>query len=95
MMAATLEALLEARTRRPAAAIPLAEPVPLDTVPTPALVVDVGALERNLDRMAGFLAARGVGLRPHAKMHKCPEVAGASSNGAPWASAAPSSPRRR
>ncbi|MEE4299243.1 MAG: DSD1 family PLP-dependent enzyme [Pseudomonadales bacterium] len=74
-MAATLEALLEARTRRPAAAIPLAEPVPLDTVPTPALVVDVGALERNLDRMAGFLAARGVGLRPHAKMHKCPEVA--------------------
>ena len=74
-MAATLEEVLEARTRRPAGALVLDEPVSVDAVPTPALVVDVAALERNLDRMAGFLAGRGIGLRPHAKMHKCPEVA--------------------
>ena len=74
-MAATLDAFLQARTARPADAVVLAEPVPLESVPTPALVVDVDLLERNLDRMATFLAERGVGLRPHAKMHKCVEVA--------------------
>lgn len=42
---------------------------------TPALVVDLDALERNLDRMA--LAARhaGVALRPHVKTHKSVTIA--------------------
>jgi D-serine deaminase-like pyridoxal phosphate-dependent protein len=43
-------------------------------VDTPALVVDLDAYERNLDRMAAVAAAAGVALRPHAKMHKSPSV---------------------
>lgn len=47
----------------------------VDAVDTPALVIDLDAMERNLQRMAGFAAARGLRLRPHAKMHKCAEIA--------------------
>jgi D-serine deaminase-like pyridoxal phosphate-dependent protein len=42
---------------------------------TPALAVDLGVLERNLDRMAKSCRDQGVGLRPHTKTHKTPEVA--------------------
>jgi D-serine deaminase-like pyridoxal phosphate-dependent protein len=42
---------------------------------TPALVVDLDAMERNLARMAAFARAAGVRLRPHAKMHKSAELA--------------------
>ena len=44
-------------------------------IDTPALVVDLDAFERNLDRMAAKVADAGVRLRPHAKMHKSPWVA--------------------
>jgi 3-hydroxy-D-aspartate aldolase len=47
----------------------------IEEVDTPALLVDLGALEYNLTRMAGAAAAAGVRLRPHAKTHKCAEVA--------------------
>jgi D-serine deaminase-like pyridoxal phosphate-dependent protein len=70
-----LEEALRQLRARPWRAVQLAEPVALDSLPTPALVVDADALERNLDRMAGFLAARGKGMRPHAKTHKCPLIA--------------------
>jgi D-serine deaminase-like pyridoxal phosphate-dependent protein len=49
--------------------------MPVADIDTPALVVDLDAYERNLDRMASFLAGRSVRLRPHAKTHKCPVVA--------------------
>jgi D-serine deaminase-like pyridoxal phosphate-dependent protein len=42
---------------------------------TPALVVDLEVLERNLRAMADHAAGRGVALRPHAKTHKCLEIA--------------------
>ena len=42
---------------------------------TPALVVDLNALERNLDRMAATARAAGVALRPHAKTHKSVAIA--------------------
>jgi D-serine deaminase-like pyridoxal phosphate-dependent protein len=45
-------------------------PFPRAEIPTPALVLDRAALERNIARMAGFAAARGLALRPHAKTHK-------------------------
>jgi 3-hydroxy-D-aspartate aldolase len=48
---------------------------PLDEIETPALVVDLDAFERNLNKMAAYAAERGVRLRPHAKTHKCPTVA--------------------
>jgi D-serine deaminase-like pyridoxal phosphate-dependent protein len=39
-------------------------------IDTPALVVDLDALDRNLAAMAAFARARGLRLRPHAKTHK-------------------------
>ena len=45
------------------------------SVDTPALVVDLDALERNIARMAAFARERGLRLRPHAKTHKCAAIA--------------------
>jgi D-threonine aldolase len=42
-------------------------------LPTPALVVDAGALADNLDRMSTALP--GPRLRPHVKAHKCTALA--------------------
>ncbi len=42
---------------------------------TPALVIDLDRLDRNIAAMAAFAASRGVGLRPHAKTHKSADVA--------------------
>ncbi|MFZ9298197.1 MAG: DSD1 family PLP-dependent enzyme [Hylemonella sp.] len=44
-------------------------------IDTPALVIDLDAMERNLAGMAAFAKAHGVRLRPHAKMHKCGALA--------------------
>jgi D-serine deaminase-like pyridoxal phosphate-dependent protein len=44
-------------------------------VPTPAAVLDLDVLERNVARMADKARTLGVALRPHAKTHKCLEVA--------------------
>ena len=45
----------------------------LSAIETPALVVQLDVLERNLDRMAN--ATKGIRLRPHGKAHKCPDIA--------------------
>jgi D-serine deaminase-like pyridoxal phosphate-dependent protein len=42
---------------------------------TPALVIDVEALDRNIASMAGFAAGAGLKLRPHAKTHKSADIA--------------------
>ena len=47
----------------------------VDQIATPALVIDHDAMQRNLARMAEFARAHRVRLRPHAKMHKCAEIA--------------------
>jgi D-serine deaminase-like pyridoxal phosphate-dependent protein len=47
----------------------------VDDVDTPALIVDLDAFERNLDLMANAARGAGVALRPHAKAHKCPDIA--------------------
>lgn len=39
-------------------------------IDTPALVIDLDAMDRNLTKMVSFAAAHNVKLRPHAKMHK-------------------------
>ncbi len=44
-------------------------------VETPALIIDLDAFERNLDRMTDSLRGAAVRLRPHAKTHKCPAIA--------------------
>ena len=49
--------------------------LPLDALETPALVVDLARMERNLDRAAAYAASHGLALRPHVKTHKSPMVA--------------------
>jgi D-serine deaminase-like pyridoxal phosphate-dependent protein len=44
-------------------------------IPTPALLLDLDRFERNIQKMAAHIAAAGKKLRPHAKTHKCPEIA--------------------
>lgn len=46
----------------------------LNELPTPALVVDLDRLERNIERMADKARQLGVRLRPHVKTHKCLEI---------------------
>ena len=47
----------------------------LADVDTPALLLDLNAFECNLKLMHDSLGGRGIKLRPHAKSHKCPEIA--------------------
>jgi D-serine deaminase-like pyridoxal phosphate-dependent protein len=44
-------------------------------VETPALLVDLDRLTANIGRMADRVRSRGLALRPHAKTHKCLEIA--------------------
>ncbi len=48
---------------------------PLAAIDTPALVVDLAVLDANIEALALAVAARGLRLRPHAKSHKCPDIA--------------------
>jgi D-serine deaminase-like pyridoxal phosphate-dependent protein len=43
-------------------------------LPTPAVLVDLGVVERNLASMQARANASGVKLRPHAKTHKAPLI---------------------
>ena len=47
----------------------------VDLIDTPALVVDLDAMDRNIQRMADFARKHQVRWRPHAKMHKSTELA--------------------
>lgn len=42
---------------------------------TPALTIDLGILDRNLERMANYCKEHRLGVRPHTKTHKIPEIA--------------------
>lgn len=43
----------------------------LAEVPSPALVMDLAAVDRNIRRARDVVVGRGVVLRPHLKAHKC------------------------
>ena len=47
----------------------------LEHIDTPALVIDLDAMDRNITRMADFARKHNVRWRPHAKMHKSAELA--------------------
>ena len=47
----------------------------VDRIDTPALGVDLDAMERNIARMADFARKHQVLWRPHAKLHKSAEIA--------------------
>jgi D-serine deaminase-like pyridoxal phosphate-dependent protein len=42
---------------------------------TPSVLIDKTRLEQNVDRMQAAAKAKGIGLRPHAKTHKSPDLA--------------------
>ena len=44
-------------------------------IDTPALVVDLDAMTRNIERMAAYASEHGLRLRPHAKTHKSAWIA--------------------
>ncbi|MEQ8266417.1 MAG: DSD1 family PLP-dependent enzyme [Parvibaculum sp.] len=44
-------------------------------IPTPALVLDLDAFERNVGRMAEHCKVNGLSVRPHAKTHKSVTIA--------------------
>lgn len=48
---------------------------PVAAIDTPALVVDLDAMQRNLSRMAEFTRKHDIRWRPHAKMHKSSAIA--------------------
>jgi D-serine deaminase-like pyridoxal phosphate-dependent protein len=47
----------------------------IEELETPALVVDLDVLERNIDRMAEYGRQHNVAIRPHTKTHKVPAIA--------------------
>jgi D-serine deaminase-like pyridoxal phosphate-dependent protein len=48
--------------------------LPIHELDTPALLLDLGAVERNVQKMAAYCRAAGVSLRPHAKIYKATPV---------------------
>ncbi|MEM2875666.1 MAG: DSD1 family PLP-dependent enzyme [Candidatus Bathyarchaeia archaeon] len=44
-------------------------------IETPALLVDLDAMERNIRKMMQYISGVKAKLRPHAKTHKCPIIA--------------------
>jgi len=67
-----MKSLLEDKHTNPGI---LGEPIPLDRIATPALLVDEARLTRNLEGMARLAESAGVALRPHVKTHKSPDLA--------------------
>jgi 3-hydroxy-D-aspartate aldolase len=53
----------------------LGRPGSRHALPTPALVLDLDAFDRNLLAMAAHCRDHGLALRPHAKTHKCADIA--------------------
>jgi D-serine deaminase-like pyridoxal phosphate-dependent protein len=44
-------------------------------IDTPEIIIDRDVLQRNIERMATTVRAKGLHLRPHVKTHKVPEIA--------------------
>ncbi len=50
-------------------------PIDISSIDTPALVVDLDIMERNLARVADYCGEHGLRLRPHTKTHKSTRIA--------------------
>lgn len=66
---------LSLRDAEPGFDVPALPGMALHEVQTPALLIDLDALDRNLERMRRFVEERGVRLRAHAKTHKSADIA--------------------
>jgi D-serine deaminase-like pyridoxal phosphate-dependent protein len=53
----------------------MSSPHTFDALETPAVLVDLDRMMRNLDRAAAYASAHRLSLRPHVKTHKSPYVA--------------------
>jgi 3-hydroxy-D-aspartate aldolase len=56
-------------------AAPAAVGQKLDEVDTPALILDLSSFEKNQQTLFDAVKGRNIRVRPHAKTHKCPEIA--------------------
>ena len=54
---------------------PISRPASIQEIETPAMVVDMDALEHNIQTMASSFETTSTVIRPHVKNHKCPELA--------------------
>jgi D-serine deaminase-like pyridoxal phosphate-dependent protein len=56
---------------------PIFKPVgtPVEHLDTPALVVDLAILERNIDTLHAFFRQHEAKVRPHLESHRCPAIA--------------------
>jgi len=68
---------MEEINRLEAIAVPVAARVGdlVASIDTPGLILDLDAFEENLRKMQALAERHGVALRPHAKAHKCPDIA--------------------
>lgn len=46
----------------------------ISELPTPALLIDLDVMERNLQTLASYMKGKKAGFRPHAKAHKSPAI---------------------
>ena len=65
----------QVREARPMEPIMLDDPIPLDELQTPALIIDLNVFDANLAKMQSYLEEQDIALRAHTKMHKCPLIA--------------------
>lgn len=48
---------------------------PVEELDTPAFVIDLDILDRNIEAVHSFFRSRSSGLRPHVEAHRCPAIA--------------------
>jgi D-serine deaminase-like pyridoxal phosphate-dependent protein len=48
---------------------------PYPSIDTPAVIIDLAILERNIKDITQLASEAGVKLRPHVKIHQCPDIA--------------------
>ena len=65
----------QVREARPLEPIMLDDPIPLEELQTPALIIDLDVFDANLVKMQSYLQEQDIALRAHTKMHKCPLIA--------------------
>lgn len=51
------------------------EGMPVSAIETPAVIVSMDVLESNIAEMSRLAREAGVRLRPHTKIHECPDIA--------------------
>lgn len=49
---------------------------PVEELDTPAFVIDLDVLDRNIETVHSFFRKQDAGLRPHVEAHRCPAIAG-------------------